>query len=246
MTDEFAQLLRSAHDSNAPYPSYLDVQPDADLEAAYRVQRQFVDALPGQIIGYKAALTAEGGQHALGVDQPVVGVLFDWCATTADGARRQPRRVAIETELGYRLKRDVETPVSPETVTEVVGSCYPMLEIAAINLESPNGIDMVASNSATWQFIRGNPVGLDEIDIDAITVSLTRDGELLHEAGSSTVMGSQRQALAWLINEVLARGYTLREGMLLMSGSIGPPQPGKAGAWRGDFSGMMSLELVLE
>jgi len=232
MVDLADRLLR-AHESDAPYPSLRAEEPDAGIARAYEVQRAFAGLLHGHEIGYKAALTAHPAQQAMGIDEPVLGVLFDWCETP-DGARLTPQRaVVIETEIGYRLGTDVTEPVSAEDVPNLIKTCHAMLEIASPNLSGDrNGIDLIASNSATFRLVQGETISRE---VDGVAVRLVRDAEVLHEAGSGSVMGGQANALAWLINKALSLGYPVKQDMLLMSGSIGQVQPGKPGVYRGEF-----------
>ena len=57
-------------------------QPDISAHDAYALQRQLIQQLKenkgwGAICGYKAALTAEAAQQAMGVHEPVIGVIDD-------------------------------------------------------------------------------------------------------------------------------------------------------------------------
>ena len=56
-------------------------QPDLTTEAAYHLQHQLIKRLQanggwGEIYGYKAALTAQAAQDAMGIDEPIIGALF--------------------------------------------------------------------------------------------------------------------------------------------------------------------------
>jgi 2-keto-4-pentenoate hydratase len=45
----------------------------------------------------------------------------------------------------------------------------------------------------------------------------------------ANVMGDPRSALAWMANEVLDRGWPLREGDIIITGASAPPIPVQAG-----------------
>ena len=48
------------------------------IEAAYEVQEALVRAVAGDALaGYKAGLTAPAGQAQFGIDQPLVGALYE-------------------------------------------------------------------------------------------------------------------------------------------------------------------------
>ena len=48
----------------------------------------------------------------------------------------------------------------------------------------------------------------------------------LHKERAGILFG-QADALTWLINEVLKRGYSIPKGSFFMTGSIGPAHPAK-------------------
>ena len=58
-------------------------------------------------------------------------------------------------------------------------------------------------------------------------------------------MQGQLKALVWLVNTVLAQGYTLAAGHVLMTGSIGNMHPGAAGDYRAAFGTLGELTLRL-
>ena len=67
--------------------------PDISIGDAYSLQRELVRKLQdhggwGRVYGYKAALTAEPAQQALGINEPIVGVLLS--ALSIRPMARQP------------------------------------------------------------------------------------------------------------------------------------------------------------
>jgi 2-keto-4-pentenoate hydratase len=125
-----------------------------------------------------------------------------------------------------------------------------MIELAAPNLQQrPSSIDLISSNSASYGCLAAEPgANPTELDIDTLEVSLTRLGdtqETLHSVPAGTVMQGQLKALVWLVNTVLAQGYTLAAGHVLMTGSIGNMHPGAAGDYRAAFGTLGELTLRL-
>ncbi|HCD26962.1 MAG TPA: hypothetical protein DER02_05555 [Gammaproteobacteria bacterium] len=250
-------------------PNFSAEQSAATLADAYACQSQIVAALRGtpsfgDIFGYKAALTAPVAQQAMGTDQPVIGVLptaGDFSAAAQSGPLQLQRPVMLETELGFTLAEDIAAgtgakpaqPLSAADVPQLIASCQPMIELAAPHLANrPNGIDLVATNSATYGFLCGtalqasattqNDWARGKWSPDEVDISFYRGAESLHAASANMVMESQWAALAWLINTVLAQGYKLNKGHLLMTGSIGALHPAKPGHYRAEFSGLGCIE----
>jgi 2-keto-4-pentenoate hydratase len=242
-------------------------QSDISTDDAYALQRQLIQQIKdnkgwGDVCGYKAALTAEVAQQAMGVHEPVIGVLFSHGARSAQANGsleiNTDRPVLLETELGFTLNQRIQEPVTPDSVKTMVSHCQGVIELAAPNLQQrPSGVDLISSNSASYGFITAetthDPMS---VVLDSLDVSLTRleaeaattqssEPELLHSFAASTVMQGQWQALAWLVNRVLDQDYELEAGHLLMTGSIGNMHPATPGKYVADFAALGQLTFHL-
>ncbi|RPG23822.1 MAG: hypothetical protein CBC52_010045 [Gammaproteobacteria bacterium TMED92] len=240
-----------------PYRSLTAEYPEATIADAYLMQRAFVAALAeagdwGQIVGYKAALTAPQAQQMMGTSKPVIGVLFSGGERSPEPAVTIDRPVMLETELGFRLNAAVTAPLSVAAVTGHVAAVLPVLELAAPNLATrPNAPDLIASNSATYGFIPGadqsarGQQSAGAADLDTLMVALAHDDIVLHSEAAGSIMQGQWQALTWLISEVLEQGYALRQDHLLITGSIGALHAGKPGKYRAQYGQLGAIEFVL-
>ena len=246
--------------NNQPYKNLSTDCPEATIADAYALQRAFVQALAeagdwGAIAGYKAALTAPQAQKMMGVAQPVIGVLFSNGERPSQHLVQTDRPVMLETELGFRLNAPITHAVDEHSATGYVGQVAPMVELAAPHLQQrPNGVDLIASNSATYGYITGNPYQADwhkteapsaVPDLDGLNISLFQKNDLLHAEVAGSIMEGQWQALTWLINEVLAQGYVLSAEHLLMTGSVGALHPAKPGEYRSDHGPLGCIEFQL-
>ncbi|MEC8492518.1 MAG: hypothetical protein VXY76_06445 [Pseudomonadota bacterium] len=228
------------------------------IHDAYALQRKLVAKLEsnggwGGVYGYKAALTAVPAQQAMGINEPIIGVVFEHAAYQADSATTvaTDRLVLLETEVGFTLRKEITAPVAKDDVFDAIACCSGMIELASPNLQQrPTGADLIANNAASYGCISGASAAYPtDIDIDALPVSLTcidAEQRALHTAMAGSVMAGQRDALIWLINQILAQGYELRPGHVLMTGSIGSMHPGKAGRYRADFGALGELNFALD
>jgi len=66
-------------------------------------------------------------------------------------------------------------------------------------------------------------------DLPALHVTVTKNGVPLSEGYGSAVQGSPLQAVAWLANTLGTYGITLDAGDVILSGSLVPLEPAKAG-----------------
>ena len=243
---DWPQKFLHAYSQRHHYDSVTASHDELTLADAYDIQHQYVMLRKEPVCGFKAALTATAAQQAMGINTPIVGVLFATGEVEGHHPISLETQVLLETEIGYRTATAITEPVSPATVLQHMRCCLPMIELASPNLATkPNGLDLVATNSASHQFLCGAEHTIDSDVLDAQTVYLKRDDETLLTGHSSEVLGGQREALAWLVNETLARGYELKSDCLLMSGSIGGMALAASGHYTADFGALGHLAFSL-
>ena len=249
--DAIARRFLVAHRANEPYEA-----PSAavalTIDEANAVQRAF-NALRSddKVVGYKSAANAQALQQMLRLTGPITGVLFACGDRSADAGikRSDYRTLLVETELGFRAARRINTPVKsiPE-LRAATTTCTPMIELADPGFDRTRmtGTDLIAGNSASAGFIRGRARSVGDVALDQVRVQLRRDGETLHQASSGDLMDGQWEALKWLVNRVIELGYVVEPGHLLMTGSLGPAHPAAPGKYSADFSdlGVIEFEVV--
>jgi 2-keto-4-pentenoate hydratase len=253
--DELARgLLRTYRDCVPHVPPSEVLGRALTLDEAYAVQRAHVglrlagEANGDRIIGYKAAANAAALRERLQLDVPIVGALLAGGQRT-DGstvALTDFRSLLIETEFGFRTAREIEAPVkSLAELRNAVSSVMPMFELAdpGFGRARMTGTDLVAANAASAAYVCGAPLPVTGVDMNACRVRLLKDGALLHDAEGRDLMGDQWQALFWLVNAVLAQGYAIEPGHLLMTGALGAAHPASAGRYAADFGALGALDI---
>lgn len=249
--DIVAGFMR-ARASSAPLLLPSQQLENLDLETAYVVQKAFVQAClkSETIAGFKAALTGAVAQEAFGMANPVTGVLYLSGArtngTTVD--RAEFRSLLLETEIGFRLGKTIAASLgSVSDLREHVSAAFPMIEFAdpGFGEAKATGLDLVAANAASAAYLSGEVPAWENIDLNKVNVVFSCDGETLHDALASDVMGDQWQALLWLVNQIVAEGYALQPGHLLMTGSIGRLHPAKPGNYVADYGNFGQLTFAV-
>ena len=224
----------------------LSTEAPLDLETAYKIQAQVISRSGMAIAGFKAALSNTAGQKAMGVTEPVFGVLPQSGQASAGDLinLKKFHGPVIEAEIGYRVATPVVRAVNPDTVLGHIGSVLPVFEIADpafAAAKTRTGADLIAVNSAAAAFVPGEDTEWDS-DLDDISVVMSRNNEQLTEGRATDAMGGQINALCWLINKVLKYGYVLEPGHLLMTGALGGPQVGLPGRYLGDYGNFGRIE----
>ncbi|MEE8244763.1 MAG: fumarylacetoacetate hydrolase family protein, partial [Pseudomonadales bacterium] len=214
---------------------------DFDLGTAYAVQRAYVQSRlkSNTIAGFKVGAIAEAAHQMFGLSGPFTGVLLTSGAVENDSTieRADFRTLLLETELGFRVGRTIDSQIDLATLKSCISECLPVVELPDAGLYGSAkaiGVDLIAANGASAGYLTGETPE-EVLDVNEINVAFSHDGETLHQGRAGDVLGDQWQALLWLVNEVVAQGYTVDEGHLLITGAIGAPHAGQPGEYVADY-----------
>jgi 2-keto-4-pentenoate hydratase len=234
-------------------PSLRAAEPDATLERAYAVQRAFVGARfgGGLIGGYKTGLSTPSAQSRFGVSEPIAGVLPGMGRLEGE-PRIDPsrfRRLLVEIEFAFELASDVNRALEDEAAMRaVVSGIRPAVELPDLGFPSIEGlhaVDLVAANVAASYVLVGTPVAPGDVELDTLSASLARDGKVIIGYHAEQSELEPWEAVRWLVNDRLARGWPLRRGQILLAGSLGPPGEGMPGHYAADFGALGSLRFEI-
>jgi 2-oxopent-4-enoate/cis-2-oxohex-4-enoate hydratase len=213
--------------------------PGITIEDAYGVSlrmlaRRLADG--ERVIGKKIGVTSKAVQSMLDVHQPDFGYLTDAMAYE-DGADMpisaaliQPR---AEGEIAFLLKRDLVGPgVTHEEVlaaTECVMACFEIVD-SRIKDWKIRIQDTVADNASSGLFVLGRErVDPRGVDFETCGMVVEKNGEIISTGAGAAALGSPVTCVAWLANTLGRFGVPLRAGEVILSGSLVPLEPVKAG-----------------
>lgn len=209
------------------------------VDDAYRISTAFLDARLRQgerVIGKKIGVTSKPVQKMLEVYQPDFGYLTDAMFVPAGEPARisalciQPR---AEAEIAFVLREDLKGPgVTTAQALAAVAFALPCFEIVdsrirdwKIRIE-----DTVADNASCGLVVLGTQaVDPRSIDLGAVGCVVEKNGELLSTGAGAAALGSPINAIVWLANTLGRYGVPLRAGEIVLSGSLVPLEPVKAG-----------------
>lgn len=217
-----------------------DRHPDIDVDDAYHISLHMLsrrEADGEKVVGKKIGVTSKPVQDMLNVHQPDFGFLTDTMhypdgatISIAKAGLIQPR---AEGEIAFMLKADLHGPgVTREDVlaaTEWVAPCFEIVD-SRVDDWKIRIQDTVADNASCGVFVIGerhtDPAGLD---LAAVRMRMLRNGEPAGEGLGSAVQGHPAEAVAWLANTLGRFGIPFRAGELILSGSLAPLIPARAG-----------------
>lgn len=213
--------------------------PDLTIDDAYQVSLTMVNrrlADGEKLVGKKVGVTSIPVQKMLNVHQPDFGYLTDKMQYR-NGATMpiseeliQPR---AEGEIAFVLERELRGPgVTADDVLAATKAVVPCFEIVDSRIRDWKIAieDTVADNASCGLFLLGDDsVSPEGIDFAAVKMKVFKNGEMLSEGVGSEALGSPANCVAWLANTFGEHGIALEAGEIVLSGSLVPLEPVRAG-----------------
>lgn len=228
-----AAALFADNTARRPYVSLTGALRLADLDEADAVQSEYHKLLDaagaGPIVGYKIALTSAAMQQMIGLDQPCIGAIFANVVHASPAALRQAdyRHLGIECEMAVRLARDLPADGAPydrDQVRAAVAECLPAFELIEdrnADYGQVDALSLIAENCWNAGVVLGTADG-DWRALDLVEAAATLDvnGATADRGRTGNAMGHPLEVVAWLANNLAARGRELKAGMIVMTGSV--------------------------
>lgn len=236
--ETYGRALYTALRERRTLPPLIEQDPALTVDDAYAISLDFLSrriADGEKVVGKKIGVTSKAVQDMLGVHQPDFGFLTDWMFVDGDidvdaKALIAPR---AEAEIAFILKHSLNGPgVTAADVVAATESIAPCFEIVDSRITDwkIGIVDTVSDNASCGVYVIGDerldPRGLD---LPALHVAVTKNGEPLSEGYGHAVQGNPAQAVAWLANTLGAYGVTLDAGDVILSGSLVPLAPAAKG-----------------
>lgn len=225
--ESMALEISTAYDQKQPMPN-LSQKYNADMSTAYQVQRAYVRSrLQDDIIaGFKAGLTSDDSQDEFNINRPIIGILFKKGERQHNDELRinDFNGLMIEAELGFILKKRIYKKVnSIQELKSYVQKIIPVLELPEVVFQSEqiDAVDLVSVNTGSAYFIPKDEVNWLGLDINQLTVTLSHNGRIILQGQGKDAIGDQWEALRWLVNQVVAYGWVIEKGHLLITGALG-------------------------
>ncbi|MER6161497.1 2-keto-4-pentenoate hydratase [Streptomyces sp. NPDC001868] len=226
-----AAILEEAARTGVPCAPVRSLLPEADIEAAYTVQRLHAEhgvTAGRRLVGRKIGLTSPTVQRQLGVGQPDFGALFADMAVPegqpiAPGRLLQPK---VEAEVALVLGTNLPHP--DPTIADLLRAtafALPALEIVDSRIADWDItiVDTIADNASSGLYVLGGtPVPLDRVDLRAVTMTLAKNGETVSRGTGADCLGSPLTAALWLASTLAGLGDPLRAGDIVLTGALGP------------------------
>ncbi|THA44646.1 2-keto-4-pentenoate hydratase [Streptomyces sp. A1136] len=225
---QLAAELAVARRTHAPAELISPRYPHLSLADAYRIQQVgtvWRMAAGAKVGGHKVGLTSTAMQEQMGIHEPDSGVIFDDMIVAGGSTLRvsdymNPR---IETEIAFRLARDLQGPTDLNGVRQAVGEVLLAFEVLDTRFNSWDVtlVDSIADNAACAGVITGRPVRFDPaLDLGGEQITVVANGGPVASGAGYDILGDPLKALVWLTHRLPVLGTTLRAGDIVLAGSV--------------------------
>jgi 2-oxopent-4-enoate/cis-2-oxohex-4-enoate hydratase len=233
--DELYQALTSRTTVKPLTSRFSDITINDAYHISLRMLERRIQA-GEKIVGKKIGVTSKAVQDMLGVHQPDFGYLTN-NMVFSQGDEVPISELLIqpkaEGEIAFILKRDLLGPgiTNAEVLaaTECVMPCFEIVDSRIENWQIQIQ-DTVADNASCGLYILGDsPVHPRRVDLRTCGMVVEKNGELLSTGAGAAALGSPVNCVAWLANTLGQFGIPLKAGEVILSGSLVPLEPVKAG-----------------
>jgi len=222
---------RSKHVCLSPFPP--DLRPTTEAEA-YRIQALQHERLAamglGGLAGFKVGATTQAMQEKLGLTSPAAGGVFANNVRYSGvcfppGAFFSP---GVECEIAVIMGDNLpgrRRAYRREDVARAVRTVHAAIEIldrrftdaAAMPIAS-----LIADDLMSGAIVLGPPVAWD-VDLAEVRGTMFVNNKSVGSGLGREILGHPYEVLAWLANLLTEQGRPLREGQIVMCGSVFPP-----------------------
>ncbi len=251
---DLALMLLRAEYEGQPIPILTKADPALTVDGAYEVQKAYIAMkLAGgeAIAGFKGGLTAGGVQKRFGMTAPVTGVLLQSGMLTGAPVLEKSRfgALMLETEIAFVVGQPI-VDIIPDVASlkGKIQAVMPAIEVPDLGFADMKALkapDLVASNVSARQFIIGREVSPDAFDLNAVKITLYHNGVAVGAGVGEDALGDQWNTALWLINSMVAQGYKIEPGHILMTGALGAMLPGKPGSYTADYGDMGRIDFTI-
>jgi len=234
-------LHNAQHNKDAT--AQISLSRNLTLEEAYAVQsilvsKRLIDG--NSFRGVKMGFTSKEKMKQMGVHDLIWGLLTSDMEYQNNGEIDLSRFIhpRIEPEIAFKLAKDIDEDFNEGNMKSYVSNVCSALEIIdsryknfKFSLE-----DVVADNCSSAGYILGEWFPATT-EIDLISMQLIKDGKVLQEGNSSSILGNPWNAFQESIRIARVYGHTHKAGDVILAGAATAAQFMESEStyeWQGD------------
>lgn len=247
-----AEALLAEHKTGTQFKPFDASVGLKSIPDAYDIQDQYVALLRpdhGEVVGYKVGLTSKAMQVFCGIDHPIGGVVLAKRVHRSGLTVRRGDygRLGLEFEIAVRVKSDMpaaaQTPAAVAPYVDGVCTAIEVVDDRAADYSHLDVRSVVADNSWNAGIVLSS-FASQWPDLESLLGKATRDGAPIGEGFGRDILGHPFNSVAWLNAQLASRGGGLRQGQVVMTGSVMKTVfPTETASYRFEFEGLGAVEV---
>ena len=237
--ESFGDALYAALVNRETIEPLTEQAPGIEIDDAYQISLRMLQRRTDageRVVGKKIGVTSKAVMDMLNVHQPDFGFLTDrmMYSTGADipvsTAMIQPR---AEGEIAFILKDKLTGPgvnnADVIAATDFVMPCFEIVDSRVRDWKIKIQ-DTIADNASCGAVVLGDTaIKPTSVDLSTCGLVMELNGEIISTGAGAAALGSPVNSVTWLANTLGPFGIELEAGEVILSGSLVPLQPVKAG-----------------
>lgn len=249
-----ARHMWDARRARQRYANLPDSLKPTSIQEAYAAQGQYwrlAEPVYGSVAGAKIATTTKVMQQLMGITHPCCGAIF------SSTIHHSPARVSksdfvnlrLESEIALVLAADMPVATAPwsaDGVSQFVAGAapaYELIEDRNADYTRTEATSLIADNCWNGGVVVGPIRTVKSSDVIGVRGRQMVNGSMAGEGHAEDPYAT----LAWLANALAPRGFALKAGMIIITGSLIPTfsiSPGDCAAFTVDGLGEVVLKVV--
>lgn len=242
-----------------PLPHISARYPDFNPDKAYLVQKVVVNRLKdmykSNVCGFKAAFTDPVSQKNFSMTEPAYGVLLNHMVLEEKGSplnitvTKKAIRPMLEVEIGFVIKKNIDRPIKDlKELKSYIKSAFIAVEIPDIrfDLKGLKGSDLIADDAGTFLTIKGKEFDPFKLDLSNVQAKLYKDGKVVSLGSGKNVLGNPLNSLLWVVNKAVSLGEKVKEGDIIITGTMTKMVPAQPGSYVALLEGVGSLKFNIK
>jgi 2-keto-4-pentenoate hydratase len=142
---------------------------------------------------------------------------------------------------------------------------FPVIELTNSHfkaMKNKKSVDLITSLAGSAKYIVGKTVPVPQVNVDQIgscleglggeadpielVIPMSRNGQIVNEGKCKDALGGQCQALLWLVNAVIKRGWAIEPGYIFLTGPLGQPILGEPGEYAAGYGILGAVSFVVK
>ncbi len=224
--DALAQKLHEARMSGEMIAPLADGDRPSDVAECYYVQDHEIALLDAEPRAWKLGAPAKSAQEAMGLDEPFAGPVLPGMLLPSPAALDVSGYscTKFEPEVAITLGTDIDTsrPLGLDEARAAIASYHPAIEI--INFRSREGastgaLGMITDYGANGALVLGPAVPPGADDYWNMTLDVRINGKSVAQRTPPPAETEPAALLVWFAAHMGQRGYSLRAGDVITTGS---------------------------